>query len=351
MKITGQKQNGVWFMTEKIRKIFETNISLLGAVDKAVLFFREGRYEDALGIVGQSGEAINLVAESVLKDREYFGMVSIESVTQMLQGILEATQKGDYVLLADLYEMQLANFVGSIQEVILEQEQYLAYDDAKYRDNISSLKTVLREMIEERDDLSSDEQKRFRVNLNAKLDEPFDAEDLLKKGFTLELTTGGLMTITAPFRNDRIYLHSNYHTENEAFLLAKSWYEPKVDEYIVYGLGLGYHIEQLHRLAPQKRIIVYESDLNIFRLFCAFGGDCRILTEENIFFVYDEKLAVIDRKIKKCKPMQSEGAQLLYEGDNEEITKVCVHYPSYRRTKGCESLNKAVPWSSMIEQL
>lgn len=344
-------ENGVVEITDRIKTIFETNVKLLGAVDKAVLCFREGKYEDALEIVVQSGAPINLVAEAVIHNREYFDTISVDTVAKMLQGILDASQKGDYVFLADLYEMQLSSFIRTVQEIILGKEQYLVYDGERYRENIQSLETILRELIEERDDMNADELNRFRINLNAELEDPFDAEKLLKKGFSLEFAAGGRMTITAPYREDRIYLHSVCHTDNEAYLLAKSWFDPMVDEYIVYGLGMGYHIEQLHRLAPEKRIIVYESDLDIFKLFCAFGGDCRILSEDNIFFVYDKELKVIGNRIKKYRPLQTEGAQAIYIGDNDEIVKICVHYPSYRRTEGCEILNRVVPWAKIIEQL
>lgn len=338
-------------MTDSIKNIYEMNKILLGDIDKAVYYFRICSYEDALEIVGRTGESIKRLAEAVLVEREYFKNITTESVSDMLQSILKASQTGNYVLLADLYELQLANFICSIQETILRTEQYLIYDEARYRENISALKTVLREMIEERDDLTVDEQKRFRVNLNASLDEDFDAERMLKKGYMLEFTSAGLMTVAAPYKNDRIYLHSNGHAEQEAFLQAKSWYDPAAEEYVVYGLGLGYHIEQLHALAPQKRIVVYESDLDMFRLYCAFAGSCNILTEENVFMVYDEKLNVVERRLLRCSLPNNENSQLLYDNASDTVVKACVHYPSYRRTGGCSMLDRIVPWKAKIEAL
>lgn len=339
-------------MTDEIKEIYESNMELLGAVDRAVVYFREGEYEKALEIVAQTGEILNRVAGTIIQDREYFRNVSPDSVAEMLKGILEASQKGDYVLLADLYEMQVSNFICSLQELILGQEQYLVYDEGRYRDNIASLKLVLREMIEERDDLTVDEQKRFRVNLNAKLDESFDAEAMLKKGFMLEFTSGGPMTLAAPYKGDRIYLHSNGHVENEAFLQAKSWYSSEVGEYLVYGLGLGYHVGQLHRLAPDKRIIIYENDLDILRLYCAFGGSCELLTSENVFIIYDEKLELIERKLERCDLAPGDGGRnILYQDMDGTRVRVCVHYPSYRRTAGCEMLDRVVPWKKQIEEL
>ena len=338
-------------MTDEIRQIFETNRRLLGEIGKAVICFRENRYEEALENIAVNGEDLNRVAEYIIRDREYFKNVSADSIAEMLSGILEASQNGDYVLLADLYEMQVADFICKIQELILNHEELIAYDEAAYRENTSAMKALLREMIEERDDLDNDARKRFRINLNAQLDEPFDAEKMLKKGYALEFTAGGLMTISTPYRNGRIYLHSNGNTGLEAYLLARSWYEEDVDEYVVFGFGMGYHIAQLHRLAPEKRIIVYETSLDILKLYCAFGGSCELLESENVFIVYDERADLIERRLRRYTEVTACRDRVHYRAADGSLIRVCIHYPSYRRTPGCSMLDRAVPWKNKIERL
>ena len=334
-------------MQADVKKIYEINKGLIGLVDRAVLYFRTGRYDKALECVADTADDINIVTEAVIGDREYFEPIHDDYITEMLENIVSATAAKDYVLLADLYDMQLASLVCGIQEHILKKEQYLVFDADQYYENIQALKSVLREMIEERSDLSIDDQKRFRINLNARLDEMFDPAELLKKGFNLEFTSGGLMTVAAPFKNGRIYLHSNGRVISESLQLALSWYEPMVDEYVVYGFGLGYHIEELHRLAPSKRIIVYESDLDILKLYCAFGSEAEILTTENIFIVYDRDLSVLERKISGQKPQ--EDGRYIFVGEDGKIIKVCIHYPSYRRSPGCKSLDAVLPWKKAVE--
>ena len=44
-----------------IRELFENNIRLLGFTEKAILLFRRGRYDEALGMVADSAEGINKV--------------------------------------------------------------------------------------------------------------------------------------------------------------------------------------------------------------------------------------------------------------------------------------------------
>ena len=331
-----------------IRRIFEINKELLGAVDRAVCMFRIGRYDKALEWVADTADEIHIVADAVMQDREYFDAISTDFVGEMLQNIVESTRTKDYTLLADLYDMQLATFICGVQEHILKKEQYLIFDNDLYRENINSLKNLLREMIEEREDLTVDEQKRFRVNLNAKLDDIFDPAALLKRGFNLEFTSSGSMTIAAPFRENRVYLHSNGRVVNEALQLALNWYDPIVDEYIVFGLGMGYHIEELHRLAPGKRIVIYENDLDILKLYCAFSDHGSILSMENVFIVYDRDLSVLQRRIGHVEPRNEDG-KIIFVGDDNRIVKVCIHYPSYRRSPGCPAIDAMLPWKRAVE--
>ena len=102
-----------------IRRIFEINKELLGAVDRAVCMFRIGRYDKALEWVADTADEIHIVADAVMQDREYFDEISTDFVGEMLQNIVESTRTKDYTLLADLYDMQLATFICGVQEHIL----------------------------------------------------------------------------------------------------------------------------------------------------------------------------------------------------------------------------------------
>lgn len=337
-------------MQEKVKAIFETNKKLLGLIDKAVAYIRECEYELALENVAETGELINIISASIIKDREYFKSVSVEAVEELLESILEAKKKKDYILLADLYEKQLVSFICMIQELIIKQEDYLAFDENLYNENISKLISKLGKTINERKDLLKDSRELMRVNLEADLVAPLEPEIMLKEGFTLEFTSSGKMTMAAPFNSDKIYLHTNGNVEKESFLLAKHWTEKLTDEYMVYGFGMGYHIEQLRALEPEKHITIYESDLNVLKLYCAFGGECEALWLEDIDIVYDPDFRAITRKLAECESREYEGDVKLLINPEGKKNKICVHYPSYRRTSGCTALDKFVPWAAKVEQ-
>ena len=126
-------------MKKEILEIFNKNIELLALVDKAVVYFREGRYDLALDMVSGMGDGITAMAKQIIGDREYFANVSTESVEEMIEGILKARRDCDYVLLADLLDVQLGEFICKVQELIMMREDYFAFDEAKYSQAIMKL--------------------------------------------------------------------------------------------------------------------------------------------------------------------------------------------------------------------
>lgn len=322
-------------MQDKIRNIYEANIKLLSYIDKAVIRFREGRYDLALQLIAETGDGINLVCDAVLGDREYFPEISVDTVTSMLKSILEAKQTKDYVLLADLYEMQLSSFITDVQEHILKAEDLSVYDEKKYAEHINLLKkeldTGLRAAMKEL--LSDDDYERLKVNRNAELMEPLAPEKLLLQGYGVEFTSCGLMTLKAPISEGKgIYLHTNGNVLKESFMLAKTWYESRIDRYIVYGYAMGYHISELARLAPSSEIFVFESDINVLKLYAAFG-DITILMDRNVHLIYDPDGSFATRRIGRM--------------GREE--KACVFYPSFRCGAEHAAIRALVPWSEKVE--
>lgn len=320
-----------------IRSIFENNIKLSSYVEKAVIMVREGRCDEALGMIAESAEGINVLCDAVLNNRGYFGNISEESIGEMLRNILEAKKQKDYVLLADIYELQLGSFIGSVQGLILEKEDFLDFDPNTYYTRIAVLKTRLEAGMRSMAGVlgySDDEMLRRKVNREAELDEPLSPEELLSKGYSVEFTSCGLMTVRAAMENGNgIYLHTNANIPRESFLLADSWHESGVSAYTVFGLGMGYHVEELAELDKWAGITVFESDINILKLYAAFSNGA-LLKNDRISFVYDPDRTLIE-------------AEIAAKADNERI---CVHYPSMRRAASGEKLEAQVPFARIVER-
>ena len=80
-------------MTDNIKAIFYKNFALLEQTDKAICYFREQQNDIALGIIADSIGLIRNSIESIIVNREYFQLVSTDSVMEMLSAILESYKR------------------------------------------------------------------------------------------------------------------------------------------------------------------------------------------------------------------------------------------------------------------
>lgn len=303
-------------MKQSIKNIFDHNIKVLGEMDKAIFNFREQQCDKALGYIVHSFDEVRVIIEAIIMDREYFNLVDTESMLEMLTGILEAKMNKDYVLLADLLELQLVNFLIGVQELIINKEE-MVFDEELYRENIR----VLMEHSE-----GFDHHTLEQIN----------TAQLLESGYRIEFTSCGLMTLAAENDGLKFYFHTNNKIHTEAFLLARHWYKKEITTYIIYGYGMGYHIKELQKLAPEAEILIYEADVNVIQLACAFS------TMEN-FLVSDKARLVYDPEFNRLQDqLQS----------RSEFSAFYVHYPSHQNVKtakGKEILMEGLPWLKTIE--
>jgi hypothetical protein len=302
-------------LTENVRSIFQTNIHLLGEIDKSVYYFREQQYGKALSFVVNSIDQINMALESIIKNREYFNLVDTKSMLKMLTGILAAQKNKDYILLADLLELQLVNFLIGVQELIISKEEII-FDEDSYKESIA--------LLLEREAGFPEEVK-----------EPIDTALLLANGYRVEFTSCGLMTLAAENEGTEFYFHTNSKVLSEAFLLARRWYREEIKRYIIFGFGMGYYIKELHRLAPEAELVIYETDCNVVQLACAFTDVRELLQSNRIKLIFDPELNLfLDR---------------IAELSTEETFH--INYPSYmniRSKEGKKLLETKLSWSEVI---
>lgn len=305
-------------LTENTRSIFDKNTKLLGDFDKAIYYFREQQYEKALVIVANSIDLVKVVLEDIIKEQDYFDLVTTQALMEMLSGILEAKKNKDFVLLADLLELQLVNFLIGVQELILSKEEIL-FDEENYKENIRLL-------------------LEHGIGFPETLAEPVDTEGLLEKGYRIEFTSCGLMTLAAENNGVSFYFHSNHKVREEAFLLAKSWYEPEKQRYLIYGFGLGYHVQELLELAESAELEVYEADLSVMQLACAFVDVKKLVSQSRMKLFYDPEFQRLKKRI----------------GHMTKDEKLVVHYPSYQNIRRQEHkliLNEIASVLQIIDNL
>lgn len=324
-------------MIFNIHEIFYNNIELLDYIDKAIIWFREGCFEEALQMVSCTGEKINTLGEVILKHREYFDLVSTQSVAEMLQGILEAKKRRDYILLADLLELQLANFICSIQSLILQKEELRVYDETLYQKKLRFLSGKIDQSIEKLPYLTEKRKGSLVFRKEVLMEEPLNPSRLLDEGYAVEYTTCGRMTVRGMDEKNAFYFHTNYKIGQESFLLARSWRQVNGSKYIVCGFGLGYHLKEFMELVPDARLEVYEADMNILKLSCAFSNIDFILKNPNVLLIFDPDYECFLERVD-------------YKLDTEAVR---IHYPSLRNVKHAknrEKLGSYLPSYALLQE-
>lgn len=285
-------------------------------MDKSVYHFRGQECDKALEVMANSIDEVKFVIEAIISDREYFNLVNTESMLEMLTGILEAKKNMDFILLADLLELQLINFLIGVQELIISKEE-IVFNEENYKENISLL-------------------MERGIGFPEELKEPINTSKLLESGYRVEFTSSGRMTLAGENEGTKFYFHTNSRIQAEAYLLAKSWYEKEKTKYILYGFGMGYHINELQAMAPGAEIEVYETDINVIQLACAFADVNELLHNERIKLIFDPNLKLLQNRVGALS--------------TEEVFQ--VHYPSYKNLRSREDkeiLETAIPWCKTIE--
>ncbi len=314
-------------MTENIRSIFEQNIRLLKGLDMTIFHLREQQLEKALALLADSADRMKASIEAVIKNKEYFNLVSEESVLEMLSGILSAWKNRDYVLLADFLELQMVSFLCGVQELIISKEekefiandlesQFILFGEHKYSSNMKGL-------VEKGIGFDG-------VNLDM-----IPTTKLLEDGYRVEFTSCGLMTLVAENAGLQFYFHTNSRVHSESIILASRWHEEGINKYIIYGFGMGYHINMLQELAPEAEIELYEADMNVIKLAAAFSNMNELVNMERITFIYDPDFSQLQSRLS--------------HKTSEE--RFILHYPSYqniRSDEGRKMLESYIPWSKNL---
>lgn len=285
-------------MTSQVKTLFQTNVELLEIVDKAIVYFREQDYTKALEFMPEVSGKMRHVIDGLLAENEYFELVSTDSLMEMLEGIVEASRAEDYVLLADLLELQLCTLLCNVQELIMKKEDYAFFSETMYREQCNAMCSKLAA------GGTTQPERLFETPLNP--------EELLNQGYRVEVTSCGLMTVAVATDRGSVYLHSNNKVGLEAFLVARSFARQDAETYLVKGFGMGYHVAELAKQKPEAKIVVYESDGQVLKLACAFSPLKRLLENENISICYDEDGVAWHDRMENLKDTEA----------------VCLHMPS-----------------------
>ncbi len=283
-------------MKQAIKAMIGNNVELLNHIDKMIYNIRTQNYDAALRIGNIVMMKLDSFLELYISNQDEFTVISehisLDTFQNLLEGLLDAQSHQNYVLLADLYEIQFIPFLTRIQEILISDNE-ITFNKNIYEVNLARLKR-------------SNPELALRIRT---MPIPTPAPDA---GYSVEFTSCGLKTVAVRREGYTYYLHSNHLVLREASLLAQKWYRYDKSRYLIYGLGFGYHIRQLSLLDPDIQIEVYESDLGLIQLACAYSDLDRLLSNEHIKLIYDPEFIQLGKQLKTI----------------EDDSELVIHYPS-----------------------
>jgi hypothetical protein len=279
-----------------MKNVYNNNKYLISTIKSSIYAFRRQNLDVGLR---QFTNIINVLSQNiteVIKHKSYFND-SVETVEEeVIMGILEnitnAQKSHEYILLADLLELQLMPLIISWQEVIQSKEDIISFED-QFEKNIEYLKEydeALAEMV---------------------LNQPE-----IETGYEVEPTTSGSVTIKINRDNQEFYLLSNNDPQNAAEIFADTYYSPRASRYLLFGLELLSNANTLLGYKDAQYVDVYESDLNIIKLACRYGS-LYYLSIGRLNIYYD--------------PDYTKFAKACQNGSENQV--IAMHQPSIRNIK------------------
>lgn len=239
----------------------------------------------------------------------------------ILLALLDAQDNCDYVLQADIIEGDLLPLLQKLQ--IAFQERDLVQVPDFFEQNINSLKEY--------------DFGLYKLLNNENLIE--GKNSLLSDKLTLSLAINGQPTAQAFANGQSFYLHSSVNPEREARFLADSL--KQAEDYIVFGMELGYHVLELLNIHQSARVCVFESNIYMLHMAFTYIDWTTYIANGRIRVVYNDD----------TKQLVTELSRQFAEMKNAQLL---VHYPAIKMIEDAQTRHLLedffVTTSSMREQ-
>lgn len=133
------------------------------------------------------------------------------------------------------------------------------------------------------------------LETNKKILKIFKKKDIITdEYYQIEETKDGGHTFRYNNGDKKIYINSKYNVSNEVDILLSNIDFSKDSLFIVYGIGLGYHIKELiKRSSPRSKIFVIESDMKILNTYLRNESLVDICSNDKIFLFFGDEQKII----------------------------------------------------------
>lgn len=307
-----------------MKQIYKKNKVIIDLATSITDYCKVQNYYKATELLIELVSHINESAESILINIDFYNQNGVimteESFLTTLKELLEAQESENYIKVADILELQLIPLMSSMQDILkLTGEDFYSEHDY-FSKNVEHLRAAKADGVQEAIELLNEEyliDRTIENNIEPEL-------------YKLESAINGSLTLKKSKKD--IYIHSINNPERDAKLFAKEYMKDCYDTYIVWGIGLGYHIKALLDMEALN-VIVIEPDINMIYL---------ALTNIDFPELSDGRLRIIhDANYTKVAN---------YLGD-EKKSKLLIHEPSLHAEKELVNMVKDDKIMSVLERL
>ncbi len=248
-------------MSQSMVKQISSNLILASDTVKS---FRRQNLHAALGTMKELTQGLMTIVQSFMNEEELQAYeLNKEHFTVLLSGVMNAQENEDYVLIADLLELQIIPWLQQVQELLIANATF-GMDEEQASYNLEGI-------------------RRCDATLADKLETL-----LLPQEYVIEPTSSGLCTLQVTDATGSYYFHSNNNPVLEGKTFAEQYYSTDYDHYVVFGLGLGYHIQALLELDDGISVTIVEPDINVICAAVCFGDLSWMHDNPRAHLLYDK---------------------------------------------------------------
>ena len=288
-----------------MEELLEQMREIANAVTEAVFYFRKQNHARAY----QISSRINKLGETFFENAVQAGFSeSVELLLPIWKTLLEATELGDEIFLADLYEVQLLPAIYEIQGCLSESIQG---EPKSYWDSNMAV-------------LAKKDASLHRTLMAAKEDN--------SRNYIIGWAKTGDLTLWVESSKGNLQMHSAVNPWKEALLYADEMVSNKHQSYLLVGMGLGYEAEALLKRAECQELIILENDLEQLRIAMMYRNLEKLLQDNRVKLTY----------------VKDSSAYKDWLNDTEDARSCCIYYPSVKVLKDV-SLKEALEnyWVSL----
>ena len=216
--------------------IYDLNQQCLLWIPQIVNNFRKQSFFTGSCIMRKLISALDVLTEKleILHETDFISI---------LQAILQAQENRDYILLSDILECDLLPCLQNIQIKMQGEETQKAPD--YWEKNMTELQ-----------EHAEDEYQELYKTLSSA---PISSSDRYKQMFAIN----GQPTVKVKCQNKEILIHSSVNPEYQSQVWAEDVLKEIGREYVIYGMGLGYHIQALLKADDVCKVIVLENSIEL----------------------------------------------------------------------------------------